>query len=282
MSKCMSSGRKFSWHISDFWHWISVEVKQFYWNLTGSLARGSDTKLNPILNWQLTLIELFVNISCDVHTISTLRGIDSKALYHAPFVRYFVHFWLLFFTWIHFHWSPNSFSSWLMCFRIVTLLTFYSIYISLGRDLIDPFPKSFPPPRPYISSPQKRDGTVTHWQLTSSGKVQSSRLVNFKLEDGFSEATIISLTPGFKFMPWLVNQNILPPAKHFFLVVTCPKFQTLQTLCFTLLPQQLCQPDQTLDICANKINNTRKYKINKYYFSSEGCFFLSSICVKKK
>ena len=113
------------------------------------------------------------------HNFNSFRHRFQGSLYQIPVVHYF-QFWLISFTWIHFHWSPNSSSSWLMCFRIVTLLTFYSIYISLGRDLIDPFPKSFPPPRPYISSPQKWDGTVTHWQLTSFSKVQSSKLINFE------------------------------------------------------------------------------------------------------
>ena len=43
---------------------------------SSSRPRGLRYKLglNLILNWQLTLIELFVNISCVVHTISTFKA----------------------------------------------------------------------------------------------------------------------------------------------------------------------------------------------------------------
>ena len=146
-------GVTFSWHIWDFWHWISVGVKlldflllnicrgqpAIYWNLTAVAGRGapiqtraqSDFKLAADIDW--TFRQYFMRCA---HNFN-IQGIASKAQRIISPLSNMFKLLSSFSHWNHFYcsnWreinihnapkecqiqeSTNSFSLWLMCFQM--------------------------------------------------------------------------------------------------------------------------------------------------------------------
>ena len=124
----------------------------------------SDFKLAPDTDW--TFRQYFISFAHNLdflesqacHTISL-----SMVLNIYKFLSYFTTFRSIFITPVNFPRTTIGRNGLLGCDRCVlkllTQLTFYSIYISLGRDLIDPFQNHFLPLK-IFSREVHRSGTA--------------------------------------------------------------------------------------------------------------------------
>ena len=124
----------------------------------------SDFKLAPDTDW--TFRQYFISFAHNLdflesqacHAISL-----SMVLNIYKFLSYFTTFLSIFITPVNFPRTANGRNGLFGCDRCVlkllTQLTFYSIYISLGRDLIDPFQNHFLPLK-IFSREVHRSGTA--------------------------------------------------------------------------------------------------------------------------
>ena len=124
----------------------------------------SDFKLAPDTDW--TFRQYFISFAHNLdflesqacHTISL-----SMVLNIYKFLSYFTTFLSIFITPVNFPRTATGRNGLFGCDRCVlkllTQLTFYSIYISLGRDLIDPFQNHFLPLK-IFSREVHRSGTA--------------------------------------------------------------------------------------------------------------------------
>ena len=124
----------------------------------------SDFKLAPDTDW--TFRQYFISFA---HNLDFLESQACHAISFSmvlniyKFLSHFTTFLSMFITPVNFPRTANGRNGLLGCDRCVlkllTQLTFYSIYISLGRDLIDPFQNHFLPLKVF-SREVHRSGTA--------------------------------------------------------------------------------------------------------------------------